>query len=206
MSGTVTGNNLLVDRLNYDSPTKVWPVDADILRNHLQLDHAEDDDIVYELDLPAATADAENRGNIALIRQKRRQTISHDLLLDGLSGWQVFLSVGPIYTLTSVTYLDAHGVETALTTDNYRLLANDQSIYFYGDMPELLDGPGTVWIDYEAGFGDLPADIPPEWQSIVAQIAFRKYDFRGGDSGQSNDSYERMLDRMIVAAGGSRRG
>lgn len=208
MSGIVTGQNLLVDRLNYNSATKIWPVSTEQLRNHLQLDHTEDDNIVFDVGgfLPSATADAENRGNVALIRQKRRQTIGHGLIRGGLSGVQINLAVSPVIDITHVHYLDGDGIEQEMSVSNYRLLPDAQTLYFFGTLPVLLDGPGTVWVDYEAGYGDSPEDVPSEWQNIVSQIAFRKYDYRGGDSGPSNDSYERMLDRLIVVAGGSRRG
>jgi uncharacterized phiE125 gp8 family phage protein len=207
-AGLVTGTNFLVDRLNYDSATKVWPVDADALRNHLQLDHTADDDIVYDIGgyLPAATADAENRGNVALIRQKRIQTIDWELIRAGLSGQQIYLSFGPVLSISAVNYLDADGASQVMATSGYRLLPDRQNVYFYGTMPILAEGPGSVWVEYEAGYGDTAAEVPSQWQNVVSQIAFRKYDFRGGDSGPSNDSYERMLDRMILVAGGTRRG
>lgn len=204
----ITGDNILVDRLNYGSSTKVWPVDAAMLSSHLQLDHHEDDSLVFNIGgyLPSATADCENRANKALIRQQRIQTIGWDFIFCGLSGVQVCISVGPVISITAVKYLDIDGVEQTLPTTNYRLLPDRENIYFYGDLPQHADGPGTVWIEYEAGYGDTADEVPSEWQSIVCQLAFRKYDLRGGDGGTSNDSFERMVDRMIVVAGGSRRG
>jgi uncharacterized phiE125 gp8 family phage protein len=204
----VTGDNILIDRLNYGSSAKVWPVDQSALSNHLQLDHHEDDSLVFDIGgyLASATADCENRANKALIRQKRIQTIGWDLLAAGLSGLQIYVSTGPVLSITAVKYLDADGVEQSMPTTNYRLLPDKENLYFYGDIPAYSEGPGAVWVEYEAGYGDTPAEVPSEWQSIVSQLAFRKYDLRGGDSGGSNDSFERMIDRMIVIAGGSRRG
>lgn len=204
-AGPITGDNFLLDRLNYDSATKIWPIASATLKEHIQLDHGEDDDLIEEY-LAAATEDAENRANKAFIRQKRIQTIGWDLIYGGLSNTQVCLSVGPVISITAVYYLDEDGTEMAMSTSNFRLLPDRENIYFYGTLPVLLDGPGSVWVEYEAGYGDEPADVPAAWKSIVSQLAFRKYDYRGGDSGPTNDSFERMLDRMIVAAGGSRRG
>lgn len=202
---TITGQNILVDRLTYDSASKVWPVDTTTLKNHIQLDHSSDDALVAEY-LAAATEDAENRGNVALIRQKRLQTIGWDLIYAGLSETYISLSVGPVISVTAVKYLDADGATATMPTANYRMLPDKSDLYFFGTLPEIYDGPGSVWVDYEAGYGDTYADVPAAWRSIVSQLAFRKYDYRGGDSGPSNDSFERMIDRMIVAAGGSRRG
>lgn len=204
-AGPITGDNFLIDRLNYDSATKVWPVTTAVMKNHIQLDHSSDDALVEEY-IAAATEDAENRGNKALILQKRTQTIGWDLICGGLSGTQVCLSVGPAVGIIAVRYLAEDGVSEVLSTDNYRLMPDKDNIYFFGTLPTFIEGPGSVWVDYEAGYGDTPADVPAAWRSIVCQLASRKYDFRGGDTGPTNDSFERMLDRMIVAAGGSRRG
>lgn len=208
MTAFITGDNLLVDRLNYGSASKVWPVDQSMLSNHLQLDHNEDDSLVFDIGgyLPAATADCENRANRAMIRQRRIQTIGWDAIARGLSGTAISIAVSPVISITAVKYLDAHEDEQTLPSSKYRLLPDKETLYFYGDFPVLADGPGTVWVEYEAGYGDTPAEVPSEWANIICQLAFRKYDLRGGDSGTSNDSFERMIDRMIVVAGGSRRG
>lgn len=203
MAPPITGLNRLVDRLNYNSSTKIWPVSNTAIKNHLQLSHALDDDLVLEVGgyLPAATADVENRANVALIRQKRLQTIDPLLFRKGES---VALAVGPVLGNVVVNYLDPSETDQVLPPSSYRVL--EDGVYFSDTTPDIADGPGTVWIEYEAGFGNTPAAVPSEWQSIVMQLTFRKYDFRGGDSGQSNDSFERMIEHMIVAAGGSRRG
>jgi uncharacterized phiE125 gp8 family phage protein len=204
----ITGDNILVDRLPFGSSPKVLPVTSELIAAHLQLDNHEDDSLVFDIGghVPAATAECENRANKALIRQSRLQTVGWDLIYAGLSGKQICLSVSPVISVTAVKYLDIDGVEQTMPTANYRMLPDKENLYFQGTLPDLYDGPGTVWVEYEAGYGDTPAEVPSEWQSIVCQLAFRKYDLRGGDSGGSNDSFERMVDRMIVIAGGSRRG
>jgi uncharacterized phiE125 gp8 family phage protein len=207
VSGIVTGKSSLVARFPYDSADKVWPVDAESLRNYLQLDHSLDDNIVFEIGgmLPAATADVENHANRSLIRQRRLQTIGHDLLLAGLSGQSVMVNFGPVIAITAIKYLDLDGAEQTLPEENYRLSVDKETLYFKGELPELAEGPDTLWVEYEAGYGDTIASVPSEWQNIVSQVAYRKYDFRGGDSGSTSEAYYRMLDRLILCAGGSRR-
>lgn len=209
MSGRVSGQTVLIDRLPYGSTPDTQPVDSARLKEHIQLTHSLDDNIVLGVGgyLPSATEDTENRGNVSLIRQKRRQIIGEELL-GCLSGECVLLGYGPVIGTQPivVTYLDSDGVEQTLPATNYRLLADNESLYFFGSLPSFASGPGTVWVDYEAGYGDTSDDVPARWQNIVMTIAMRKYDFRGGDSGPSNDSWERMINRMVVNAGGSRRG
>lgn len=203
----ITGLNLLVDRLNYDSDNKVLPVDDAFLKAHLQLDHSEDDGLVLGVGsyLDAARADVEKRGSVALIRQKRKQTLGVDVIEAGLDGQSISLYVGPVLSVTAVRYLDSAAATQTLSTSLYRLLPDNESIHFYGTMPTFLEGPGTVWVEYEAGFGDTADDVPADWKNLVCILASRKYDFRGGDSGATNQAFERMIERLVSVAGGNRR-
>lgn len=205
MYGLITGRNDLIDRLPYGTSPKVAPVAEATLKNHIQLTHDLDDDIVLGVGgyVLAATAEVENRANVALIHQQRRQYIGEELL-GSLCGKTVELSFGPVVSVTDITYLDGDEVEQTLGASYYR--ASSNAIYFKEELPTLANGPGTVWVNYVAGYGATDADVPAQWQNLVMMLAMRKYDLRTGDGGATTDVYERMIDQMIVTAGGSRRG
>lgn len=208
MAGIITGSCDLIDRYNYGNGAKVMPVDATTLKSHIQLTHNLDDDLVTGVGgyLPAATEDVEERANMAFIKQKRKQWIGADVL-PRLSGTSVELVFGPVIGLVEVKYLDSNEAEQTMPATNYRLTGNE--IYFKGSLPTLAEGPGTVWVVYEAGYGTAPSSVPARWQSIIMQVAMRKYEYRMVAANLVNsgdEAYEKMLDRLIVAAGGSRRG
>lgn len=196
--GIVTGENIRL------SAPAILPVSLPTLREHLEINHELDDSLLSGVGgyLGAAVADVEKLGNISLIRQTRRQIVGEEWLSD-LSGNTFNLNYGPYLSLVGVGYLDEDGAEQTLPTDNYRISADMCSIYFRGTLPTLLDGPGTIWVDYEAGYGDNISDVPDDWQNIIMVLAFHKYDNRGGGV---DFKFDRMLDNLIVAAGGSRRG
>jgi uncharacterized phiE125 gp8 family phage protein len=205
-AGSVTGSNKLVSRYQVDG-SDVLPVTRAMLADHVQVDHSYDDTILYELGgyLPAATEDIENRGNVALIQQNRRQTIGSEVLDDGLKHRTIALTVGPVISVSDIQYIDSAGAQQVLSTDLYRLTESN-SVFFLEDAPSLAYGPDAVWINYVAGYGTSADSVPSKWRQLVMVIASRMYDFRGLDSGSSNDSWERMIQRQVDIAGGSHRG
>jgi len=206
MSGIITGQSVLVDRLPYGNATKIAAVSEQSLKDHIELTHSLDDAIVTGVGgyMFAAMAEAEKRGNVSLISQSRIQIIGEELLAR-LSGSSVALSNGPVINVTAVKYLDEDGEEQDLPIANYRVTPRSSAVYFFGTLPTLTEGPETVWIEYEAGFGDTSDAVPADWQNIVMTLAMRKYEYRGADSGSSNDSWERMMKQMVlIAAGGFR--
>jgi len=152
--------------------------------------------------LGAAANEAEERGGIALIRQKRRQYIGCEEY--PVAGKSFALLYGPVSAITVVKYLDSSDAEQTYPSTSYRYSNGD--IYFKLGPPTLADGPNAIWVDYETGFGDTPTEVPAMWQNIVMQLAFRKYELRGESPGDASMAWERMIDRQIVIAGGSRRG
>jgi uncharacterized phiE125 gp8 family phage protein len=202
----VTGTSVLVDRFPFGDSDKAIPVGSAVLKNHIQVTHSEDDDIILGSGgyVHAATDQVEKQGSISLITQTRTLTIGSELL-SALSGEEVHLPFGPIQAVTEIGYLDTDGTQQVLPPENYRVSLGNRSVYFQGDTPTLAEGPGTVWVNYTSGFGDSSDDVPAAWQNCVMVLAMRMYDFRGADSGQTNDTWARMFKHMILAAGGEYR-
>jgi len=198
-----TGQSILVDRTPYDLTPKVMPVGAAVLRDHLQLQHAADDNVIYGVGgyLPAATGEVEKRGNVSLITQKRKQFIGLEVY--PVEEQTIELLNGPVVSVTAVRYLDEDDAEQTYPAESYRVTSD--GVYFKEEPPTLADGPESIWIEYEAGYGILPDTVPAEWQSIVMQLAYRRYELRGESAGSRYDEWERMIDRQICLAGGSRR-
>jgi uncharacterized phiE125 gp8 family phage protein len=204
MAGTVTGENILVDRFPFGESEKALPVSAEIIREHVQTPGNYDDQLLLGMNgyLASATEDVENRGCVSLIRQKRIQIVGAELI-PNLVGETVHLTRGPILSITAVKYLDENDVTQTLSPSLYRPIPLFSGVYFKGPMPAMAEGPASLWIEYESGYGNTPDTIPAAWASCVMTLAMRKYDFRGGDSGNTNDSWERMFRHMIRNAGDS---
>jgi uncharacterized phiE125 gp8 family phage protein len=175
-----------------------------MLRAHLQLTHTADDDLILGVGgyLEEATAETENRGNVSLIRQSRKQYIGPEAF--PVAGQSFALLNGPVVTVTAVKYLDENDAVQTYPATSYRTSGDE--IYFKENPPTLAEGANTIWIEYTAGFGDTPASIGSGWRKIVMMLAYRAYELRGESPGNTPDAWERMIDRQIVIAGGSRRG
>lgn len=204
----IAGETVLIDRYPYTGEPKVTPVAEARVRNHLQLSHNDDDQIVFGVAgyIHDATQEVENRGNVSLIRQKRRLVLEVDVCLDKVS---IALPYGPVTSILGVYYLDVDGVQQTLPGTAYRasLLGATQSITFNSTVPSLLEGPGNLWVEYETGFGTAWEQVPASWVGCVLIMAMRLYERREGTTGNigADTAWERSFDRKIVAAGGNRR-
>lgn len=202
MAGKVhTGENVLVDRYPYGETEKLWPIDQEVITEHLQAPGVYDDNLIMGVHgyLASATEEVEKRGMVALIKQSRIQYIGEEIL-PYLEGSTVLISVGPVIDITAVKYLDSTGAEQTFDAADYRFLENQTAMYF-ANVPDLADGPGTVWIEYEAGYGIATTAVPPSWAHLVQLLTMRNYDFRSGDSGSTNDQWERLIRNKFRNAG-----
>lgn len=204
-TGVVSGWGVLIDRYNYGGPDKISAVEGDRIRQHCQVSHIHEDELLLGNGgyLWGAISEIENRSNLALINQKRRHFIGEELL-DSLEGVTVALERGPAIAITSVQYLDVNEATQTLPASLYRLSGDD--IYFKsGDYPTFAEGPGVLWVNYDVGHGTVPTSVPAEWQNLVMMVAMRRYETREGADGQTDKAWEFMIDRLVVVAGGSRR-
>jgi uncharacterized phiE125 gp8 family phage protein len=193
----VVGNITLLDRFPYGQGVKTLPVNKETAREHVQVYDTVDDGVLFGAGgyVASATEEVENRGQVALITQKRRLVIGY--LPGSLSGMAYDFIFSPVTSILQVKYLDVSGVEQTLASDKYRLLLSG-GIYFNADCPAVLAGPDTVWIDFECGYGNTSASVPAVWQTCVLICATNKYERR---EGASEPAFERSFHNAIQAAG-----
>lgn len=205
---TVTGQYELIDRFPYDGEDPVWPVNLADIKEHIQISHNSDDGLLFFGSggfIADATQEIETRGQVSLIEQKRR------VLLDYMPcDESIYLNRGPVSEVTAVKYLDADGDEQTLADTYYRpiIKGRKNQIYFTEDADAITvaDGPGTVWVEYTAGFGQTPNSVPAQWRTLVAAVAYHLYERRGLVAGGGLDeAFERIIDRKVINAGGARR-
>lgn len=201
MSSLITsGQNLLIQRYPIGQSPKTKPVNSDLVKEHILVNHTSDDNLIDILTW-AAVEEVERRGNIALINQTRRQHIGPDI---DLSEETLALSIMPIVSLTGVYYLDSTGTQQTLTADKYRL--TQKGVRFGTNLPTMVDGPDKLWVDYVAGFGEAAANVPSAWQHCIMFLVMRKYELRGDDAGKNSEQWEKAFTHLILTAGGELRG
>lgn len=209
---TVEGSSILiggpVGRFPYDGEPDniVWPIVLDDFKEHAQIGHNFDDWLLsssFGGFLADATEEIEARGQVSLISQRRR------LLLNCLpSERAVAVLRGPLVSITAVRYLDAAGVEQTLATSFYRPVLSKRGSVWFNDTDAIAtaEGEGVCSIDMVCGHGETPSMVPAQWRQLVAIIATRAYERRELASGGGLDeAMAKVIDRKVIAAGGSRR-
>jgi len=209
----VAGTTVLIDgptgRYPYDGVADniVWPVLVADFKSHAQITHVHDDHLIsseFGGYLADAVEEIETRGQVSLINQKRR------MILDGLPcDESIAVLRGPLVSITAIKYLDKDNAEQTLSPTLYRsnFRSRRGSIWFAGTSALTMTyGEGAVWIDMVCGHGISPNLVPAQWRQLVAVLATRSYERRELASGGGLDAaMEAVINRKVIAAGGSRR-
>lgn len=185
----------------------VWPVTMQELKDHAQIRHVAEDDLLssnFGGYLADAVEEVEARGQVSLISQRRR------LVLDRMPCSESILAMrGPLASVEEIGYLDADGVAQTLATTYYRVDVRSKrgGVYFRDTSGITVDdGDAVVWIDMTCGFGNTAAQVPAQWRELVAVVATHAYERRELASGGGlDDAMERVINRKVVLAGGARR-
>jgi len=209
MADNIEGNfellGAIAGRYPYDgvAANVVWPITVDQLKDHAQVSHDLDDDLLADY-IADATDYIETRGQIALVSQRRR------LVLDRLpSEESIWIPRRSLVSVTAVGYLDDDGDELVLAASKYSVRAKGRkpSVYFSDTSATgVADGDGVCWIDVVCGFGDSAASVPQQWKKLILAVATHSYERREMIAGGGLDeAMERVINRKVIAAGGSRR-
>ena len=182
-----------METLSIVAPPASPVVPLDDMKGHLrvELDFTEDDALILGY-TAAAVGLAEKRTKGAFINRSYRWTI--DGFPGSLSSalryaygsfaaerieasaypWAqsnvLSLPRPPLVSVESITYLDLLGEEQTLDPARYRVLPGTPgriALARNAAWPMALDAPGSVAIEYTAGYGNEPADVPA---AVVAAI------------------------------------
>lgn len=196
----------LVSRLQ-DGATTQWPITATQVKNNADVQHVDDEALLHNSDngiIPAAVQYVEERGNVVLITQNWQDTYDF-----GFSDRIVELRKAPLQSITEVQYLDTSYVEQTVTASDYRtdtystpgrlILKTSKS------WPVTACEAADCWIEYKAGYGDEPTDVPMAWKQPIIVLATFWYEhpeaFFDKVSSGDKDPFFRSLHAMIDLAG-----
>lgn len=208
---TIEGTTTLLaaGRFPYDgiAANVVWPVTLAEIKSHAQISHDFEDDLLMS-DFGGYLADAveeiEARGQVSLIYQRRR------LILDRMPCHEMIAIMrGPLVSVESIGYVDCDSQAQVLDASGYRIDNRSKRGGIYFNDTSIIgvdDGEACVWIDMTCGFGDRSAMVPAQWRQLVSIVATHSYQRRELASGGGlDDAMERVVNRKVIAAGGSRR-
>lgn len=141
---------------------------------HLRVDTSDEDTLITGL-VAAAGARAETFLRVSLITQSL--TLTGSALRS-----PICLARGPVQSITAITYTDPDGATQTLAADQYRLITSDlpeKIIPATGVVwPLTLGEPDVVAVEYVAGHGDEPGDLPADIRAALFMIVGHLYENR----------------------------
>lgn len=153
------------------TPPAEEPVNVDEMKGHLRLrgDDGSHDFLICNL-IAAATQMIERDINRSLITRTLR------LHLDQFPR-VIYLPKPPTISITAVNYLDTASQPQALDPADYHLdaahtPARMEPATAWPDTKRLM---GSVWIDYQAGYG-TPSQVPPDLCAAIKMLAAHLYE------------------------------
>ena len=148
----------------------VLPVTIDRLRDHLRVRHDLEDSLYLEY-LEAATQLVEEWTERAFITRTFRWTNWNFAHPD--DSQIIEIPVTPLVSIESIKYYDADDAEQTLAATEYYIEGSEQvpaCVYPVNPWPVVKERYDAVWIDYTAGHGETPADMPAKLRLVLCQL------------------------------------
>jgi len=157
------------------TPPTVEPVTVDDVKNHLHLDH-DDEDVYIGLLIRAARGYAETRLRRQLV------TATWKLHLDCFPCGCIDVPVPPLVSVTTLTYIDAGGATVTLAENTHfvkDVYREPGRVYpaYNQTWPSTRYFPNSVALTFVAGYGD-PADVPSEIKYGILLLVAEMFDKR----------------------------
>lgn len=163
------------------------PVSLQEAKDHIRVDHADDDVVVLGL-IATARRYVEDVTGRALITQSWRLNLSgwpSDVAGDWMrmvtqdSAGAIRIAKSPVQSVESVKYVDEDGTLVTLASNAYVLVQSDI-------VPTLVPSYQTTWptcrlvpdavrVEFTAGYGDQPESVPPTLRHAVLLLVGHYY-------------------------------
>ena len=162
----------------YAAPTTT-PVDLDEVKAHLRVDFSDDDPLITAL-IDAATSYLDGWTGI-LGRAMITQT--WELALDDFPADAIYLPLGPLQSVASITYIDATGLPQTVPSVNYYVDTKSLDGWVVPNAdtpwPETMYAPNVVTVRFVCGYGDAPA-VPQAIKQAMLLLIGHWYENREG--------------------------
>jgi len=149
---------------------KVEPIGKDEVKAHSRIDIS-DDDLLIQTKILAVRQMVERNFDLALITQ------TWTMYLDWLPTYCIEIWKRPVQKVNSVKYLDADGVSQTLASNQYDVDVNARppriTPAINASWPYVQPRPAAVAVEFDAGYGDKPSDVPP---NVVQYLLFKVAD------------------------------
>lgn len=154
----------------------VEPVSVAVLRGYLRLDDGAEDALLAAL-LAAARAQVEALSGRVLVASR------WGIVLDRWPpGGVVPLPRGPVLAVESVRVTDAGGASVPVAPALYALAPGDPGyLVVNAGRPDPAPLLGGIAVEWRAGYGETPADVPAPLIQAVRLLAAHAFEHRGDE-------------------------
>lgn len=177
------------------TPPAVLPVTLAEAKSNLRIDDDAQDSLITAW-IEGITSYAEHETGRSIINQ----------------GWRVTLDKfptaielpPPVYSVSSVEYLDPDGIEQTLDPADYIVDAVSEPGYVVPGVgkswPETYDRINSVMVDVVSGYGPAPEDVPPGLRLFILAKLTEQFDpaVRMEKDTVQSSFIDKMLDRFKV--------
>ena len=169
-----------VNTLELIDPPAQEPITLAEAKAQLRVDFNDDDGLLARLISTAvAFTDAKGALGKAMITQKWRQ-------FPGTKPTIVRLLINPVQAVLAIRYFDLDGNQQFDDLNNYSVFATNGYTVIQPKpgftWPEVQDRPDAIGIDYEAGYGDNPSDVPQTVRHALMMLVGHWYEQRENTS------------------------
>jgi len=159
-----------------EAPTTTPVVLAEV-KDQLRVEHPDDDVLISRLiKIAVAYTDAQGALGHAMIQQKWGQWVH------SVPPQSVRLTVGPVSSVTAVKYYDEAGVLQTDTLSNYEITGTPFTTQIGPkdgfNWPVTQDRSDAIRIEYVAGYGTSPSDVPETLRHAMMLLIGHWYDNR----------------------------
>lgn len=159
-----------------EAPTTTPVVLAEV-KDQLRVEHPDDDVLISRLiKVAVAYTDAQGALGHAMIQQKWGQWVH------SVPPQSVRLTVGPVSSVTAVKYYDEAGVLQTDTLSNYEITGTPFTTQIGPkdgfNWPVTQDRSDAIRIEYVAGYGTSPSDLPETLRHAMMLLIGHWYDNR----------------------------
>jgi len=186
--------------LSLTTPPAVEPVSVETAKAWLRVSHFEDDALIADL-IGSAREHVETRTGLALITQSWRERLE-DWPRDRLSasGLAVQLKRAPLVSVEAVRVRGGDGALTDWDAAEYRVETGEPG-RLVAILPFALPHPeargGGIEIDFTAGYGEAPDDVPAPLRAAILHLVAASYGADRGEGGETPPAPD-MVDRLLA--------
>ena len=182
------------------TPPAVEPVSVETAKAWLRVSHADDDALIADL-IGSARQHVETRAGLALITQSWRERLE-DWPRDRLSasGLAVQLARAPLLSVEAVRVRGRDGALADWNSAEYRVETGEPG-RLVAILPFVLPRPdvrgGGIEIDFTAGYGETPDDVPAPLRAAILHLVAASYGADRGEGGETPPAPD-MVDRLLA--------